>query len=168
MIILIMMNIITVHTPKNQKAFQAPGLSQSSRGAGVRPNSVESPRGMFLAAAPHYRTRTLSKRLPKAKSQKPSPPLRRFLPMLPYNNNNNNSNTQTQYPYPLSKRLPKAKQKLSRQYYIYIYIYIERERDVYIYIYIYIHIYIYIYIYIFPLLGAQRLAPGTLYATLGL
>ena len=38
------------------------------RGAGVRPNSVESPRGIFLAAAPHYRTRTLSKRLPKAKS----------------------------------------------------------------------------------------------------
>ena len=29
---------------------------------------MESPRGVFLAAAPHYRARTLSKRLPKAKS----------------------------------------------------------------------------------------------------
>ena len=33
----------------------------------LRPNSVESSRGIFLAAAPHYRTRTLSKRLPEAK-----------------------------------------------------------------------------------------------------
>ena len=47
--------------------FEAPGLSQSSRGAGVRTNQVESPRGIRLAAAPHYRARTLSKRLAKAK-----------------------------------------------------------------------------------------------------
>ena len=46
----------------SQSAVPSPLL-----GSGVRPNSVESPRGTFLAAAPHYRTRTLSKRLPKAK-----------------------------------------------------------------------------------------------------
>ena len=45
-----------------------PSHRQSSRGADVRPNSVEFPRGIFLAAAPHYRTRTLSKRLPKAEA----------------------------------------------------------------------------------------------------
>ena len=36
----------------------------------VRPNSVESLRGICLAAAPHYRTRNLSKRLPKTKQHK--------------------------------------------------------------------------------------------------
>ena len=46
-------------------------LPQSSRGAGVRPNSAEPPRGLSLAAAPHYRTRTKSQTkepLPKAKT----------------------------------------------------------------------------------------------------
>ena len=49
---------------------------QSCRGTGGRPSSVESPRGIFPAAAQHYRTRTLSKRLPKAK-RKPLRPARR-------------------------------------------------------------------------------------------
>ena len=45
---------------------------------GVRPNSVGSSGGICLAAAPHYRTRTLSKRLPKAKQK----PLRDWLQVL--------------------------------------------------------------------------------------
>ena len=51
----------------SQSAVPSSPLTQRSRGAGVRPNSVESPRGICLAAAPHYRTGTLSKRLPKTK-----------------------------------------------------------------------------------------------------
>ena len=82
-------------------------LPQSSRGAGVRPNSAEPPRGLSLAAAPHYRTRTKSQTkepLPKAKTTSHSHGPSGYLCFSLFGFLGSRS----------SKRLPKANKKASQ------------------------------------------------------